>query len=44
MDNIDYALIGCLFMSVMATKFVWDFQGWAEKWINKLNKKLGARI
>jgi len=40
MENIDYALIGCLFISVMATKFVWDLQGWAEKWIVRLNKKI----
>ncbi len=28
---MDYVLIGCLFISIMATKFVWDLSGWLEK-------------
>jgi len=38
-DNINYDLIGTIFISIMATKFVWDFQGWAEKWISRAERK-----
>tara|TARA_B100000900_G_scaffold304549_1_gene263151 strand:- start:1836 stop:1961 length:126 start_codon:yes stop_codon:yes gene_type:complete len=38
MENIDYALIGSIFMSIMFTKFIWDLQGWVEKWIDKIKK------
>lgn len=40
MENIDYALIGSIFISVMATKFFWDFGLWVEKWIDKAEKFL----
>jgi len=36
MENINYELIGSIFISIMATKFFWDFGQWVEKWIDRV--------
>ena len=36
MENINYELIGSIFISIMATKCFWDFGLWGEKWIDKV--------
>lgn len=38
MENINYELIGAIFISIMAVRFAWDFMLWVEKWIDKFSK------
>ena len=38
MENINYELIGAVFISIMAVRFAWDFMLWVEKWIDKISK------
>ena len=46
MENINYELIGAIFISIMAVRFAWDFMLWVEKWIDKfyiIRKALNLR-
>ena len=44
MENINYELIGSIFISIMATKFFWDFGQWVEKWIDKVTNFLNKQF
>ena len=40
MENINYELIGAIFISIMAVRFAWDFMLWVENGLISFQKYL----